>query len=598
LTTHQEADAPSGDDDTKPDPPLRSVPGTSADPAVGFEYDQVFGLPAETHTPGRYRITYKGVEIKRVTPKGEELWVRFAFEPLVVTATFEDPEGEQYVELSWTDRSKGTRRVISRIVSREIAKRGRELVRQLGGAGLPAVEGDARVLERWLAEFEAVNRRKIPSEQLAHWLGWQPDGSFVSSPDEDVKVDVVYDEQKGPARAHCRKGTLDDWKATIKGLEPHPAPRAAVAAAFAAPLLRPLGINSFTLDISSRSTKGKTTALQCALSVWANPSEQSDAMSNWRTTLYAIEKRLNLVRGIVTVFDETMAVTEESLIDEVLYQLPMNHGKARSGGAFGNMLPWETILLSSGERPALSFTTAQGAAARILGTTMPPFGNNGGQAAVKAREGVLANFGHAGPEFVAYVRERMDKPGGFESLKDRHGLLTEKFRGNNDMTARRAPMVAALVLAELLAHEAGLLPYQPLAEEQWRRMFAAHNPTDDRPEMAMDVVREYIASHSWELWPNPGDDRPPLRGWLGAVKYTGGETRVALLPERLRGILADAGYSLDAVVGGWIDAGYLDLRPSQRPAHLIPVRFDGGRAKCISFTPKALAVGEDVQETL
>lgn len=292
MTRNEEADDPLGHDDPKPEPTLRAVPGqpggeqqasTSADPAVGFEYDRVFGLPADTHTPGGYRITYKGVAIKRVISKGEEVWVRFAFEPLVVTATFEDPEGEQYVELSWTDRSKGGRRVISRIVSREIAKRGRELVRQLGGAGLPAVEGDARLLERWLAEFEAANRRKIPSEQLAHWLGWQPDGSFVSSPDEDVKVDVVYDEQKGPARAHCRKGTLEDWKATIKGLEPYPVPRVAIAAAFAAPLLRLLGINSFTLDISSRSTKGKTTALQCALSVWANPSEQSDAMSNWRT---------------------------------------------------------------------------------------------------------------------------------------------------------------------------------------------------------------------------------------------------------------------------------------------------------------------------
>jgi len=583
---------------------LRAVPTppdgqAKTEPEVGYEYDSVFGLPKDTATPRGYRIRRGGVSIKRMIGKGEEVWVRFAFEPLVITATFEDPEGEQYVELSWTDRSKGSRRVISRVISREVAKRGRELVRQLGGAGLPAVEGDARLLERWLAEFEAANRSRIPSEQLAHCLGWQPDGSFVSSPDEGIKVDVVYDEQAAPARAHCRSGTLEDWKATIKGLEPHAVPRVAVAAAFAAPLLRPLGINSFTLDISSRSTKGKTTALQCALSVWANPSEQSDAMSNWRTTLYAIEKRLNLVRGIVTVFDETMAVTDDSLIDEVLYQLPMNHGKARSGGAFGNMLPWETILLSSGERPALSFTTSQGAAARILGTTQPPFGNDGGVAAVKAREGVLANFGHAGPDFVAHIREAIDKPGGFEALKDKHRELTDKFRGDNDMTSRRAPMVAALVLAEILACQAGLLPYKPLAEEHWRRLFAAHNPTDDRPEMAMDVVREYIAGHSWELYGmhNP-DDRPPTRGWLGAIKHTKGETRVAILPERLRGILDDAGYSLDAVVGGWIDAGYLDLREKQRPPYRIPIRIEGRVTKCFSFTPKALEAGEDIQETL
>ncbi|MFB6567366.1 DUF927 domain-containing protein [Streptomyces noursei] len=582
-----------------PDPSgEQSDPEPPQEPQVGFRFGDVFdSLPEDTRTPTGYRVTSAGVALRRAVSKTEDSWIRFAFAPLVMTATFEDPDGEQYVEISWTDRTKGPSRKVSRLVSRETAKRGRELVRRLGGAGLPVVEGDSRLVERWLAEFEAANRGRIPSEPLAHWLGWQPDGSFVASPEDGIKVDVIYDELREVANAHGRHGTLEGWRETVGGLEGFPVPRVAIAASLAASLLNPLRINSFTFDISSRSTKGKTTALQCALSVWANPSEQSDAMSNWRTTLYAIEKRLNLVRGIVTIFDETMAVTDESIIDEVLYQLPMNHGKARSGGAFGSMLPWETILLSSGERPALSFTTSQGAAARILGTTIPPFGDNGGAAAVRAREGVLANFGHAGPAFVEYVREILAKPDGREVLKSRHRHLAEHFRGDNDMTGRRSPMVAVLALAEALACEAGLLPYKPLPEGQWRRLFAAHNQTDNRPEMAMDVVREYIAGHAWELWPrNSDDDRPPVRGWLGAVKQAGDETKVAILPERLRGILTDAGYSLDAVVGGWIDAGYLELRPSQRPAHLIPIRFDGGRAKCFSFTPKALQVDDGVQE--
>lgn len=488
-------------------------------------------------------------------------------------------------------------RKISRIVSRETAKRGRKLIEQLGGGGLPAVEGDARVLERWLAEFEAANAdgKNIPSEKLARWLGWQDDGSFVSSPEDGTKVDVVYEEMRGPAKAHGRKGTLEGWKETVALLEPFPVPRIAIAAALAAPLLRPLGLPSFTLDISSRSTKGKTTSLQCSLSCWANPSEHANAMSNWRTTLYAIEKRLNLVRGIVTVFDETMAVTDEAIIDEVLYQLPMNHGKARSGGAFGTMLPWETILLSSGERPALSFTTAQGAAARILGTTIPPFGENGGRVAVQAREGVFENYGHAGPAFVEFIIPRLAAPGGRDALKQRHQDLAETFRGESDMTGRRAPMVAILALAEILACGMGLLPYEPLPAARWQAMFAAHSPTDNRPEMAMDVVREYVAAHSWELWTpqRDADDRPPFQGWLGVITEAEKGRKVALLPERVRKILADSGYSLDAVVGSWIDAGYLDVLPSQRPPHLIPKRFDGTRAKCLSFTPEGITFGYD-----
>lgn len=567
-------------------------------PQVGFDFTS-FGLPTTITTPTGYRVNSGGVAMKRVIGKDNEVWVRFTFAPLVLTASFEDPDGNQFVELSWFDHSKGTRRIVSRVISREISKRGRELVKQLGGAGLPAVEGDARLLERWLAEFEAANVGRIPSKQLARWLGWQPDGSFISSPDEDTTVDVTYEEMRGPAKAHTARGSLDGWKEAVEVLENFEVPRVAVAAAFAAPLLQPLGADSFTLDISSRSTGGKTTSLQCALSVWANPSVQSDAMSNWRTTLYAIEKRLNLVRGLPTIFDETMAVTDEGLIDEVLYQVPMNHGKARSGGAYGSMLPWQTILLSSGERAIQSFTTSQGAAPRVLGTTVPPFGRNGGEAAVRARDGVLANFGHAGPAFVAYLLERLGNPGGVERLRDWHRDLQAQFRGDNDMTARRAPMVAALALGEALAFRAGLLPYKPLSVDRWNRLFTAFSATDNRPEMAMDVVREYLAAHAWELYGAVYEgDRPPFRGWLGATKHVNGETKVAVLPQRLKGILSEAGYSLDAVLGGWLEAGYLEQRDKQRPPHLIPVRVDGRVTKCFVFLPGALADEEAAGEAL
>lgn len=581
------AEAPAGDEHEDQAPG-----GDTQDDPKGFDYAEVFGLPAAVRTPYDYRVTGRGVEV--LSTSGEN-WLRVTFAPLVITATFEDPEGDQYVELSWIDRSLGRPRRISRIVSRETAKRGRKLIETLGSAGLPAVEGDARAVEKWLAEFEAANVGRIPSEQLARWLGWQDDGTFVASPEDGIKVDVPFEEQRGPARAHARKGTLEGWKETVAQLAGFPVPRVAVAAALAAPLLKPLGLNSFTLDISSRSTKGKTTALQCALSVWADPSEHASAMSNWRTTLYAIEKRLNLVRGIVTVFDETMAVTDDTLIDEVLYQLPMNHGKARSGGAFGNMLPWETILLSSGERPALSFTTSQGAAARILGTTIAPFGDGGGAVAAAAREGVLANHGHAGPEFVQYILSGLAHPNGREVLKQKHRALVDEFRGGGDMTNRRAPMVAVLVLAETLASGIGLLPYEPLAHDVWRGLFTAHNPTDNRPEMALDVLREYVAGHAHELFSASRaalGERPPYSGWLGVISAKNGVQTVALLPERVRKILADAGYSLDAVVGSWVDAGYLETLKSQRPPHLVPRRFDGARAKCLAFTPEGMPFGE------
>lgn len=546
-----------------------------------------FGLNG-CKVPRGYKLTHAGVDV--ATGREDRPWARFAYAPTAVTAAYEDPEGEQSVQLSWTHRG----RIISKIVARDVAKRGRELVKVLGSAGLPAIEGDARALERYLVEFEAANPEAIPQEKLARNLGWQPDGTFVSSPEGSITLDVRYDEQRVPSMAFSTAGTFEGWREAVKPLSGYTVPRIVIAAAFAAPLLGPLGQPSFTIDISSRSTKGKTTALQCGCSVWANPSENAAAISNWRGTAFAIEKRLNMVRGLPTFLDETMAVSDESIIDYVLYQLPMNQGKDRSGG-YAGALPWETILLSTGERSILSYTRNQGAAGRALCTTEAPFGDDG-DVARRVRDELFANYGHAGQRFAELVRKGLAREGGKDRLRKRHKELTEVFRGDSAMTGRRAPMVAILALAEAMACETGILPYEPLAPDVWASTFTAGSATDNQPEMAMDVVREYIAAHSAELYPGPNlDDRAPLRGWLGAVQMRDGQTHIAVFPERLRSILEDAGYSLDAVLGGWINSSYLVAAMDKgKPIYRVNVKVDGRAARCFVFTPAAL--GEDFQE--
>lgn len=576
-------------------PPPRDAPpvdGTAArqpepdvaPPRVGFDLAAAFGLQGCT-VPRGYRITGKGID--QSTGREDNPWARITYAPMVVTAAYEDPDGEQSVQLSWTDRG----RIVSKVVARDVAKRGRELVKVLGSAGAPFIESDARPVERWLAEFEAANPDGVPREQLARHLGWQPDGTFVASPDSGIKLEVRYDEQRVPSQAFGASGDFDAWRNAIALLEPHRVPRIVVAAALAAPLLRPLGLPSFTVDISSRSTKGKTTCLQAGCSIWANPSENAAAISNWRGTAFAIEKRFNMVRGLPTFLDETMAVSDEGIIDYVLYQLPMNQGKDRSGG-YAGALPWETILLSSGERTALSYTHNQGAAARTLCTTEAPFGNDG-ETAREIHDAVFANYGHAGPRFAELVRKGLARDGGKQRLRARHKELAVLFRGDNAMTGRRAPMVAVLALAEAMACETGILPYEPLSTETWEKLFAAGSANDNQPEQAMDVVREYIAAHNSELWPGQ-QDRPPLKGWLGAIKVSDNRTFVAILPERLKGILAEAGFALDAVLDSWGDAGYLTSAIDRgKPTYRVVTRFDGRTARCFQFTPTALTLSDE-----
>ncbi|WP_329258711.1 DUF927 domain-containing protein [Actinoallomurus sp. NBC_01490] len=566
-----------------------------AGPTPGAEAGKVVfgpgGLPVGFTTPEGYHADHGGVwALKIVTNKKtkeeEEIRIRIAWAPLVLVRVFIDPAGDQLVELAWTDRG----RTITRIVPRSIAKSGKRLVGALGDAGLPVIEADARGAERWLAALEAANRDRIERVQLARWLGWQPDGTFVTGQDTPRRVEVRYDEQAPALAAHHSGGTLADWQAVIKHIECYPVAQMALYAGLAAPLLHPLGLDSFTIDFSGRSTRGKTTGAMVGLSCWADPTEKGDAISSWRTTMLAIEKRLNLVQGLPVVLDETRVVKFPELVDQVLYQVPKNHGTPRGGG-WPSGLPWRTILISTGEQSALSFTTHQGAAARVLAVQSPPFGNGGhdsADAAIAVRDGLADNYGTAGPAFVARLLDGLGKPDGRERLIARHKTLTETFRGSTDMTGRRAPMVAALALAADLAHHWGIVPFPPPEIEVWMSLFIAADPTDNRPEMALDVVREYIAARSQDLWRPHSIDDQPHGGWIGRELTIDGRTTVGLLPERLKEALHRAGYELAAVVPGWREIGALVEIPSHNPPYQPIKKLAGRGVRMYILTPDAL----------
>lgn len=559
-------------------------PGHGDQPHVGPAWaagcDEV---PPRYRIPDGYDITDHGVFSVKETKDGEQR-IRVTYAPLLPVGVFVDPAGGQMLELVWKDHN----RWVNRVVPRSIAKSGRKLITALGDAGLPAVDADSKALERWLAAAEAANRWIIPRRALARWLGWQPDGTFVTSPGQPTRVEPTYEDQAAAIAAHHEHGTLAQWQAALTVIESYPVAKVAVYIGFAAPLLDVLGVDSFTVDISGRSTRGKTSAAKLGLSVWADPSEKGDGLFSWRTSLISVEKRLNICRGLPVVIDETRVVKVPELVDQVLYQVPKNHGQARGGG-WPNLLPWSTIVISTGEQSALSFTTHQGAAARVLSLERAPFtgGTDDGAAAKAVTDAVNEHYGVAGPVFLARLQQHLARRDGRDGLRARHGELTALLRGESDMSGRRAPMVACLALAAELVHRWGLVPFEPLSKELWLELFITTESTDDRPQMALDVVREFVASHSSQLWrPGMSTLAEPATGWIGRHFEVEGQPTVALLPERLRDALKRAGYVLAAVLPGWQEIGCLVKFGGEGKGAYLPVRALGeGKTRMYVFTP-------------
>jgi Domain of unknown function (DUF927) len=546
-------------------------------------------LPDGYTIPAPYTVAPGGVWIW--TPRGDA--ERAAWSALLVGRVFTDPEGEQMVELVWLDRGRWR----TRIVPRSIAKSGRRLVAQLGDAGLPVTEADAKTAERWLAAVEAANLQAITEVTIARHLGWQADGEFVTANGAPYAVEGIEPQMMRALAAHHERGTPSGWQTAIKLLEGYPQALMAVYGGLAAPLLQVLGVGSFTINWGGTSTTGKTTAAQGGLSCWADPDESAGAITSWSATATAYQARLALAgNGVPVLFDDTQTAGKPETVSDALYQITQNQGKGRMGA--WKSYRWRTIVLSTGERSALSFSTAQGVSARVLDLQGAPFGRteSSGDDARAFREGITANYGLAGPAFLERLRAELDQHGK-GPLAERHEALTEAHRKDaSDLARRRAPLVAVLRLAAERAHAWGIVPFLPPEHQVWLKLFAADDPRDNRAEMALDVVREYIAVNSDKICGPYGTGHTPTTGWIGIDTTVGDDDKaVALVPQRLREALARAGYELDAVLQGWRELGALHEMNSQRPPYLIGRRIEGRKTKCFVFAGWVLH-GNDAED--
>lgn len=164
-------------------------------------------------------------------------------------------------------------------------------------------------------------------------------------------------------REHLVKqdGKMDDWKAMTRLAEANSRAALALSAAFAAPLLTRLGEPGGGLHFHAKSSRGKTTMLRLAGSVWGGGGETGFARS-WRTTDNALEGIAVDHNDMLLCIDEIgLAPTER--LGEIAYMLASGQGKARSSKT-GQTQPtarWRTFVLSSGEDPVATRIEASAA---------------------------------------------------------------------------------------------------------------------------------------------------------------------------------------------------------------------------------------------
>lgn len=219
------------------------------------------------------------------------------------------------------------------------------------------------------------------------------------------------------------------------------------------------------IHFRGQSSKGKSTAMQAANSVWGSP----DLMGSWKATGNGLEALAASMNDTLLTLDE---LSESSPFEagNMVYLLMNGHGKQRAArtGGVRQAACWRLMVLSNGER-SLAAHMAEGGKkpkagqeARLLdipatnrkhGAFDDLHGLADGRAfADEIKQATSQNYGHVGP---AFIKGLMSYSGDLPKLYSETLSLPE-LEASDGVEARAAGTFALLATAGELATDMGL----------------------------------------------------------------------------------------------------------------------------------------------
>ena len=442
----------------------------------------------------------------------------------------------------------------------------RALVGTLAGAGAAVHARNGRDVAAYLSE--SVYASRLPVARVSSRLGWSGDhwvGDGIGIADAEL------------AGAMSCRGSLDGWR---EALPPASTPIAWIAllASIASPLLSQVGANQgYVVDLAGRTSRGKTTALRLAASVWGRP-DQRGLLRSWDSTPAYLEAYASTLRHLPVLLDDTKQARRKEQIAGFLYAHAYGQSKGRGKPGTGaqsvgrrNTVRWLSILISTGEARITSYSEDEGARARVLSFEGAPL--ESGAQAWKIAEVTAENYGHFGPLAIAEFRERRGHyVAAFEAARAR--WRADLVAAGGAVAGRLADVCAALEVAAGLATACGVAV--PDAWQAVARAAALTGARDaDRASAALDDLVSDVLSRPVQIQGAAGSDLERRTGapLVGKIDDHG---RLAIRSEYARRYLASNGHDASAVIARWVDAGKVSTGHKLRLAgravtHLIVI---------------------------
>lgn len=295
-----------------------------------------------------FHLDEKGLWFRAEDADGDPDW-QWVCSPLEVMARTRDARGEDWGRLLLVKDADGVWHEWAMPMSLT-AGYGIDYRAQLKSYGLdlaPTRKARER-LELYLVTAKPKGRARCVDR--TGWSGGKafilPDASFGDTCGEMV----VFQGAARRDHAFRTQGTLEQWQKQVARLcQGNSRLAFAVSAAFAAPLLRLVGMEGGGFHFRGESSRGKTTTLLVAGSVWGG-GETNGFVRSWRATSNGLEA-VGLAHNDCLLCLDEMSLVDSRDVGEVADMLANGAGKtrARQDGSGTPALQWLLLFLSTGE---------------------------------------------------------------------------------------------------------------------------------------------------------------------------------------------------------------------------------------------------------
>jgi putative DNA primase/helicase len=469
---------------------------------------------------GQFTMSGEGLYFEQAQKKGSDDPIKsiFVSGPFEILGASRNPQGKEWGKwLRWKDADKRehTRHILDSLLQGDPAA----LCQSLASDGLKINRDRQRDLAKYLSEADVKGRVTLVNRTGWHEIGGK---SIFVLPSETIGpqgAENVILEITDKAN-YASRGTLEDWKAGVGALAgDHYLPILAISTALAGPLLELSGQEGGGLNFYAASSKGKTTILQAAASVWGKGSISSGFMRAWKATGNGLEGAAAASSDTCLILDE-LGVADARDVAGAIYGLANGSGKTRANrnGDIREPKTWRVLSLSSGESPLATKLaedrgrqTRAGQLVRLLdipadrGLRYGVFDNAGseddaGKLADAFKAAAINSYGTAGPEFVRRIKDN-NIEGEAIRLLVAEFVSKELTSGSDGQIKRAAQRLGLIMAAGELATSLGITPWKEgsvrkaaaWALQQWIDLRGGCEPAEVR--QAIETMRLVIQQH-------------------------------------------------------------------------------------------------------